>query len=207
MAATNIHDFKQSFKGGVRPNLFRVSIQHLVGIPNIEFLCKAAQIPSSTIGNIDVPFRGRQLKVPGDRTFADWSVTVLNDPAFAIRASFEDWSAKITHHAVNVSSLDHSSVYGQAQVIQMGRGGEALRTYRVEDIYPTEIAAIDLGMDTNDTVEEYAITFAVNNWHSDLSTGFDSPSHNGIEWSIGVANKNVGISVGSGGVGIKATFP
>ena len=135
MAATNIHDFKQSFKGGVRPNLFRVNIQHLVGIPNIEFLCKAAQIPASTIGNIDVPFRGRQLKVPGDRTFADWTVTVLNDPQFAIRSAFEDWSAKITHHAVNVSSLDHSSVYGQAQVLQMGRGGEILRTYRVEDIY------------------------------------------------------------------------
>ena len=205
--ATNIHDFKQSFKGGVRPNLFRCNITHAVGIPQMEFLCKAAQIPASTIGNIDVPFRGRQLKVPGDRTFADWTVTVLNDPQFAIRAAFEEWSARITHHAVNVSTLTHSNIYGQSTVVQLDRNGGNLRTYRVEDIYPTEIAAIDLGMDTNDTVEEYAITFAVNNWHSDLSTGFDSPSHNGIEWSIGVANKNVGISVGSGGVGIKATFP
>ena len=105
--ATNIHDFKQSFKGGVRPNLFRCNITHAVGIPRIEFLCKAAQIPSSTVGNIDVPFRGRQLKVPGDRTFADWTVTVLNDPQFAIRAAFEEWSARITHHAVNVSTLTH----------------------------------------------------------------------------------------------------
>ena len=203
MAATNIHDFKQSFKGGVRPNLFRVSIQHLVGIPNIEFLCKAAQIPSSTIGNIDVPFRGRQLKVPGDRTFADWTVTVLNDPAFAIRASFEDWSAKITHHAVNVSSLDHSSVYGQAQVIQMGRGGEALRSYRVEDIYPTEIAAIDLGMDTNDTVEEYSVTFAVNNWHSDTGVGFDVTGARDSSWELGVRGR---VKLGNVSIGVGGTF-
>jgi hypothetical protein len=204
MAATNIHDFKQSFKGGVRPNLFRVNIQHPVGIPNIEFLCKAAQIPASTIGNIDVPFRGRQLKVPGDRTFADWTVTIINDPQFAIRAAFEDWSAKITHHAVNVSSLDHSSVYGQAQVIQMGRSGESLRTYRIEDMYPTEIAAIDLGMDTNDTIEEYTVTFAVNNWHSDLSTGFDSTGARDSSWEIGVRGR---VQVGPVSIGVNTTFP
>ena len=204
MAATNIHDFKQSFKGGVRPNLFRVNIQHPVGIPNIEFLCKAAQIPASTIGNIDVPFRGRQLKVPGDRTFADWTVTIINDPQFAIRAAFEDWSAKITHHAVNVSSLDHSSVYGQAQVIQMGRSGESLRTYRIEDMYPTEIAAIDLGKDTNDTIEEYTVTFAVNNWHSDLSTGFDSTGARDSSWEIGVRGR---VQVGPVSIGVNTTFP
>ena len=186
MAATNIHDFKQSFKGGVRPNLFRCNITHAVGIPRIEFLCKAAQIPSSTVGNIDVPFRGRQLKVPGDRTFADWTVTVLNDPQFAIRSAFEEWSARITHHAVNVSTLTHSNIYGNAAVIQLDRNGGNLRTYRIEDIYPTEIAAIDLGMDTNDTVEEYSVTFAVNNWHSDQGTGFDTGVAHDDGWSLGV---------------------
>ena len=90
--ATNIHDFKQSFKGGVRPNLFRCNITHAVGIPQLEFLCKAAQIPSSTVGNIDVPFRGRQLKVPGDRTFADWTVTVYNDGGWVARSNIENWN-------------------------------------------------------------------------------------------------------------------
>ena len=204
MAATNIHDFKQSFKGGVRPNLFRCMIQHSVGIPNIEFLCKAAQIPSSQIGNIDVPFRGRQLKVPGDRTFADWTVTVLNDPQFAIRAAFEEWSARITHHAVNVSTLTHNNIYGNAQVIQLDRNGGNLRTYRIEDIYPTEIAAIDLGMDTNDTVEEYAITFAVNNWHSDQGADFDVASTRDSSWEIGVRGN---IKLGNVNIGVGATFP
>jgi len=201
--ATNIHDFKQSFKGGVRPNLFRCNITHAVGIPQLEFLCKAAQIPASTIGNIDVPFRGRQLKVPGDRTFADWTVTVLNDPQFAIRASFEEWSARITHHAVNVSTLTHSNIYGNASVIQLDRNGGNLRTYRVEDIYPTEIAAIDLGMDTNDTVEEYSVTFAVNNWHSDTGVGFDVTGSRDSSWELGVRGR---IKLGNVSLGVGGTF-
>ena len=200
--AANIHDFKQSFKGGVRPNLFRCNITHAVGIPQLEFLCKAAQIPSSVIGNIDVPFRGRQLKVPGDRTFADWTVTVLNDPQFAIRAAFEEWSARITHHAVNVSTLTHNNIYGQATVVQLDRNGGNLRSYRVEDIYPTEIAAIDLGMDTNDTVEEYAITFAVNNWHSDIGVGFDTGSTRDSSWELGVRGR---IKLGNVSLGITGT--
>ena len=201
--ATNIHDFKQSFKGGVRPNLFRCVISHQVGIPQIEFLCKAAQLPASTIGNVDVPFRGRQLKVPGDRTFGDWTVTILNDPQFVIRSAFEDWSANITHHAANISTLNHSTVYGQAQVIQLGRNGEPLRTYRMEDIYPTEIAAIDLGMDTNDTVEEYGVTFAVNNWHSDNSSGFDVTGARDSSWEIGVRGR---VQVGPVSLGVNTTF-
>jgi len=201
--ATNIHDFKQSFKGGVRPNLFRCNITHAVGIPQMEFLCKAAQIPASTIGNIDVPFRGRQLKVPGDRTFADWTVTVLNDPQFAIRAAFEEWSARITHHAVNVSTLTHNNIYGQSTVVQLDRNGGNLRTYRVEDIYPTEIAAIDLGMDTNDTVEEYAVTFAVNNWHSDAGVGFDVTGSRDSSWELGVRGR---IKLGNVSIGVGGTF-
>ncbi len=86
----------------------------------------------------------------------------------------------------------------------MGRNGESLRTYRVEDIYPTEIAAIDLGMDTNDTVEEYSITFAVNNWHSDQGAGFDVATSHDSGWSLGVKGN---IKLGNVNIGVGATFP
>jgi|TARA_B110001454_G_scaffold78030_1_gene75562 hypothetical protein len=201
--ATNIHDFKESFRGGVRPNLFRCSISHTVGIGNVEFLCKGTQIPSSTIGNIDVPFRGRQLKVPGDRTFTDWTVTILNDPDFAIRAAMEDWSAKINHHGANVSTLNHSNIYGNATVVQLGRQGNALRNYYMEDIYPTEIAAIELSMDSNDTVEEYSVTFAVNNWYSDQGGGLDRTGARDGDWEIGVRGR---VQVGPVSIGINTNI-
>ena len=201
--ATNIHDFKQSFRGGVRPNLFRCNITHAVGIPQMEFLCKAAQIPASTIGNIDVPFRGRQLKVPGDRTFTDWTVTILNDPDFAIRAAMEDWSAKINHHGANESTLNHSNIYGNATVVQLGRQGNALRNYYMEDIYPTEIAAIELSMDANDTVEEYSVTFAVNNWYSDQGGGLDRTTARDGDWEVGVKGR---VQVGPVSIGIDTSI-
>ena len=84
----------------------------------------------------------------------------------------------------------------------MGRNGESLRTYRVEDIYPTEIAAIDLGMDTNDTVEEYSITFAVNNWHSDQGVDFDVASTRDSSWEIGVRGR---FNVGNASIGVGLT--
>jgi hypothetical protein len=52
-----------------------------------------------TLGVIEVPFRGRRIKVPGDRTFADWTVTVINDEDQAMRKAFSNWMNYI--NAVN----------------------------------------------------------------------------------------------------------
>ena len=195
MAATNIHDFKQSFKGGVRPNLFRCMIQHSVGIPNIEFLCKAAQLPASTIGNIDVPYKGRQLKVPGDRTFADWTVTVFNDSDMYIRGVFEEWMAKMQDHWSN--KADNMNPYGKASVTQLRRDGSDIRTYNITSLYPTEVAAIDVAWDSNDAVEEYSVTFAVNHWVAGPGT-VSTASGNNPKWGVEVradSEGNVGADV------------
>ena len=46
----------------------------------------------STVGMINVPFRGRELKVAGERTFENWVVTVINDEDFKLRTAFEKWA-------------------------------------------------------------------------------------------------------------------
>jgi hypothetical protein len=161
--ATSIHDFSSIFKGGVRANLFtcRVTPPNRL-VPDFEFHCKGTSMPASTIGNIPVPYRGRQLMVPGDRTFADWTVTVFNDRGMYIRGVFEEWMAQIQDHSENRTLLDHP--YGKATVIQLRRDGGVERTYSITSMYPTEVAAIDVAWDSNDAVEEYAVTFAVNHW-------------------------------------------
>ena len=89
---STISDFKNNFRGGVRPNLYQVLINApTVGLMDLQFLGKATQIPGSVIGNMDVPYRGRMLKVPGDRTFEDWTVTILNDPNWQHRTAMEQW--------------------------------------------------------------------------------------------------------------------
>ena len=165
MAEHSIHDFSSKFKGGVRANLFECTVappfrQDMM--TDFKFHCKATSLPASTIGNIDVPYRGRQLKVPGDRTFADWTVTVFNDSDMYIRGVFEEWMARMQDHWSN--KADNMNPYGKATVTQLRRDGTDIRTYSITSLYPTEVAAIDVAWDSNDAVEEYAVTFAVNHW-------------------------------------------
>ena len=196
---TNIHQFQSEFKGGVRPNLFSCNIGGPdIGFPGFEFHCKGTSLPASTIGNIPVPYHGRQLMVPGDRTFGDWTVTVFNDVDMIIRHNFESWMKLIQNHRDNTSHLGGGYPYGQATVTQLRRTGEALRSYTIGEIYPTECAAIDLAWDSNDAVEEYAVTFAVNNWFADgMSPGSSSGGDNS-KWKAGVS-----ITTGSGGTSAK----
>ena len=163
--ATSIHDFQGRFKGGVRPNLFSCIVTPPTGFPitNFPFHCKATQLPGSLIGNVDVWYHGRALKVPGDRTFEDWTVTVLNDTNMHIRGVFEDWMHKLQHHHENVQEAN-VNVYGAANVTQLNRQGQVIRSYKITSMYPINVAPIEVSWETNDTVEEYTVTFAINEW-------------------------------------------
>tara|TARA_B110000467_G_scaffold2507_1_gene2093 strand:+ start:1678 stop:2268 length:591 start_codon:yes stop_codon:yes gene_type:complete len=191
-----ISDFKNNFRGGVRPNLFQVLITApIFGQMNLEFLGKSTSLPASSVPKFSVPYRGRQLQVPGDRTFADWSVTILNDPEWENRTKIESWMNAMSQHSQNISTLSSSDIYGRAAISQLSREGTVLRTYRIEDIFPTEAGAIELGMGSNDTVEEFVVTFAVNNFTID-GAGLDGASSgNGVDISINGRANIGGVSI------------
>ena len=185
MATKTLSQFKSTLAGGgARPNLFEVSIPSFPGAVDtntwiadyqntFKFLCKAAQLPASSVSPVSVPFRGRTLKVAGDRTFAEWTITVINDEDFTIRTAFEKWADKLSnlHDATGVTNP--TSYMTNAFVKQLGRGATAasllndgnitsvLRTYKFYDIWPSEISAIELSYDSADTVEEFSVTFQV----------------------------------------------
>ena len=166
----NISDFKSNFSGGVKANLYRMELSGIS--EKLRFLCKAAQIPGKTIGMIEVPFRGRMLKVSGDRTFEDFTVTVTNDQNFAVRNALERWHDAISGNVSNVSergldSSNFSSYVANIEVQQLGRAGEVLKTYRMIGAWPTTIDAIDVSYESTDTVEEFGVTFAYQWWESD----------------------------------------
>ena len=191
-----ISDFKNNFRGGVRPNLFQCSITAPVfGQMNLQFLGKATHIPASSIAKLEIPFRGRNLAIPGDRTFNDWSVTILNDPDWQNRTAMEEWMNQISNHSQNTSSLPAANVYGQATVQQLGRSGNTIRTYRLQDILPTSIAQIELTMDAGGNPEEYAVEFAVNNWTVD-GAGMDGSSTNGVDINISGSINLGGVTIG-----------
>ncbi|HIM82883.1 MAG TPA: hypothetical protein EYM50_03940, partial [Nitrososphaerales archaeon] len=156
----NVNNFVASLQGGgARANQFRVSFPALGG--GMEFLARSAQIPALTIGEIAVPYRGRQIFVPGDRTYDAWTLTVFNDTGFSIRSRLEGWANQIQ----NIGAVVDQSgfVYRDAQVEQLSRDGTStLRTYNLFGVWPTTVDAIDLAWDTNDTIEEYGVTFRFN---------------------------------------------
>jgi len=162
MPSLNITDFKGAFISGARPNLYKVYMSNLG--QNIEFLAKGASLPASTIGNIDVPYLGRQIKVPGNRTFEPWTVTIFNDIDFAVRHMVTQWMDEINGHQSNLGKPAIADVYSDAVVEQLGRDGESMAQYHIVDMYPTEMSAIELAFDSNDTVEEFTVTFEMNYW-------------------------------------------
>ena len=174
-----ITDFKSKMAGGgARPNLFEVELvfPDPIAIENdvkekSRFLVKAAQLPASNITPIEVNFRGRILKIAGDRTFDTWTVTVINDVDFSIRSAMEKWMDFINSMEDATGAQDPAAYQPDAYVHQLDRDGSTLRSYKFHDIFPTNISAIDLSYETVDTVEEFTVEFQVQWWEAIRGTG------------------------------------
>ena len=171
-----ISDFKSKLTGGgARPNLFEVELAFPdAAKPNNEtevlekarFLVKAAALPASTIANIDIPFRGRILKIAGDRTFETWTITVMNDVDFSIRSAFEKWM-NIINKMSDGSGIANPALYQKDAIVkQLDRDGSLLRSYKFWDIFPTNLSTIDLSYDTTDTIQEFTVEMQVHYWEA-----------------------------------------
>ena len=174
----NIIDFKSKLNGGVRPNLYQVDIDfpaRAIGALNgatktslmgeTRYLCRSTSLPTHSQGLIEVPFRGRFLKIPGDRTFEAWTATFYNTSDFNLRAAFENWIniANQTDENIGVvGGLD--ALFTDVTVRQLSKdsaGGKnsVLRTYRLVDAWPTSVGAINVAFDSNDAIEEFDVEF------------------------------------------------
>jgi len=170
----DIISFRNSVREVARPNQFQVELDFPTGLAPASpsklaefgtFLVKGANLPASTVGTVEVPYRGRVLKIAGDRTFEPWTVTVINDEGFKLRNAFEEWSDKISELAENRSTFANATLYQTSAVVrQLSRKGGDIKSYKFEGIYPVNISAIDLAWDSNDTAEEYTVEFAVQYW-------------------------------------------
>lgn len=179
--ARKITDFKgQLTGGGARPNLFEVEMAFPQDVSTDatllttgRFLVKAANLPASNVAAIDVPFRGRILKVAGDRTFDPWTITVINDADFKLRHAFEKWANILSKLDNNTGHIDPASYQSDMKIYQLGRdisgtkkygdSGDVstLRSYKLFGTFPSAVSAIDVSYESTNAIEEFTVELQV----------------------------------------------
>lgn len=191
--SSSINGFINQIQQGVKPNLFEVKFAAPAGAAlasgldqNLSMLCKAAAIPASNLGTIEVPFRGRTIKIAGDRTFDTWTATFINDKNFEIRQFFENWMRQINAHEGNTGQLytpssSASGYLADLEVRQLERNAagasgasdvnEVIRRYYLKGAFPTNVSQIDLAYDSNDQIEDFTVEFQYQFWTVEAGSG------------------------------------
>lgn len=174
--AFSVNEFRSQMAGdGARPNLFEVSMPFPgFSAPGnaqskLTFMCKTAQLPGSTVGIVPVQYFGRELKFAGNRTFADWTITVINDEDFSVRNAFERWMNGLNSHTLNIRSPAALAPLGytvDGEVFQYGKNGNILKKYKFVGLFPTDVTPIDVDWGSNDTIEEFSVTLAYQWWEA-----------------------------------------
>ena len=179
MARSNVSEFLQTIGQGVKPNMFLIDMQYPAALSKegedqnlSNLLCKSAALPGSNLGVIEVPFRGRTVKIAGDRTFDTWTATFFNDKDFKLRSFFEQWANSINTHEGNTSPLftpNNSDGYmADLGVKQLEKdsttNGNVIREYKLHHAFPSAVSQIDLAYDSNDQVSEFTVEFQLSYW-------------------------------------------
>ena len=176
MAILQVDAFRGKMTGGgARANLFEVNVNYPGAAGGdtelTNFMCRAAQLPGITMNPVEVPFRGRLVKFPGDRTFEDWTMTVYNDTNFGVRDAFETWMNSMNTHLSNVGLNIDNAGYGtylaDIEVNQLNESGSTVKKYKLRNAFPTIVSPIELSYDQTTAIEEFTVTLTYDYWTND----------------------------------------
>jgi len=172
-----ISDFLAALKGGgARPNRFEVVVEFPAfaatqeEIRSTAFLVQSAQLPGSNLGVVEQAWRGRQMKLPGDRTFEEWEATFLNDTGFELRNAFEAWHNGINQYRSNTGPTSPSEVMSTVSVYQLDNNDNRVKEYVLKMAWPSVVAPVDLAHDSSDTIETFSVTFVYSDINNGVST-------------------------------------
>jgi hypothetical protein len=169
----NISEFRsQMVRDGARPNLFEVQMNFPAfsnpgAAQKLTFMCKSASLPGSTVNPIPVFYFGREIKLAGNRSFPEWTITIINDEDFSVREAFEKWMNGVNSHRFNLRDPSAGFPEGYCQdatVIHYGKTGDVINTYNFVGMFPNDVSPIDLDWSQNDTIEEFAVTLSYQWW-------------------------------------------
>lgn len=178
-----VSKFREALGGGSRANLFKVTVSGMTGGSTLSeseqnifsATCKAASLPASTLGLIEVPFNaGRRYKLAGERTFAEWTTTLINTEDFSLRAALEEWQKQIVFTDYESTSVGNRDLYTNGVdnpvanallrsptmlVEQLDDSGNSVVKFKLHQCWPSDISTIDLSYDNVDAIEEFSVTW------------------------------------------------
>lgn len=214
MADSSINSFMTNFDGGARPNLYTVSMACPglavlnPALTQLQFFCRSTSLPASVLGEVVVPYLGRQAKYPGERTFEDFTMTILNTQNMNLRRVFEFWNEQFNTLAGNATAFPNPrAIFGSAVITQLNKAYQPVRAYQFVDMFPRDISTVDLGYDQNDTVSEFSVTFGYSYFITDNSpqngyAGINGPGFlNPGAVTPGLAGAGNGFGFGNNGFG------
>jgi len=167
MTTFNVERFKSALtNGGARPNQFAVQLSfptyvtgQALAVARAPFLVSVAELPGQTVNPAIVQYRGREVKFVGDRTFAPWTITVLNDSDMSIRNAVEQWMGGMEDYAAKFGRLQPSEYQRDLQVYQLDRNGNALKEYNIANAFPVDLSPVALDFGANDQISSFTVTF------------------------------------------------
>lgn len=169
--ANKLAELKSAIGAGGRPNKYRINFSVPSAVPvtsnlqNADLLCKATQFPGVTLGGIEVFNQGRKMMIPGDTTYENsWTMTFYNTEDHALRKDMISWLKSADHFQNNTHSGNPGSVMGEMSVEQLDSAGNPTAKYTFHNLYVSEVAALDVGDDLIDTIQEFDVTFTFSDW-------------------------------------------
>lgn len=196
-----VQDFRSQLnQDGARPNLFRCEMVFPLNLASggaqtqFTFMARASQLPGDTIGVAPLFWMGREFKQAGNRTFAEWTITIVNDEDYQTRDAFEKWMSKMNSHVGNLRDpafLKGDTGYqADGFITAMGKTGPDLKGYKFVGCFPIDLSPMEMDFGANDTIQEYAVTLAYQWW----------------EWDYGQNGPTTDSSGSSGGAGLGPQF-
>lgn len=167
MTTFNVERFKSALtNGGARPNQFAVQLSfpsyvatQALAVARAPFLVNIAELPGQTLNPAIVQYRGREVKFAGDRIYAPWTVTILNDADMSIRNALEQWTGGMEDYANKFGRLQPSEYQRDLQVFQLDRNGNILKSYNLASAFPVDISPVALDFGANDQISQFTVTF------------------------------------------------
>ena len=167
MSTFNVERFKSSLtNGGARPNQFMVQLSfptyvagQSLAIARAPFLVSVAELPGQTVNPAIVQYRGREVKFVGDRIYAPFTITVLNDAEMSIRTAMEQWMGGMEDYASKLGRMQPAEYQRDMQVFQLDRNGNALKEYKIANAFPVDLSPVALDFGANDQISTFTATF------------------------------------------------